>query len=101
MQPWRLAADGQLAIQPGDPEWTQLVLRAATTDDLRAGNQKAGYFPGGYARVAKSLKPGLPVFAWEYVKPGADAGMPYDGLYFVHGRWVWVPKPYRLPYFLP
>jgi hypothetical protein len=85
---------GKGVIEPGEGR-TQLLLFSATTDDLKAGNDKARQFPGGYKSIATQLKAGLTVYRWKYVKPGETLGMAYDGLLYVNGRWVWFPKPWR------
>lgn len=79
-----------------DPDETELFLRSATTDDLRNGKSEAlFYFPGGYRKVAGSLRPGLTLYRWKYVRPGATKGTAYDGLVYVNRHWVWFPKPWR------
>ena len=83
---------GELGAKEGQ---TELVFMAATSEDFKAGNDAAKKFPGGYARAAEKLKPGVTFYAWKFVKPGESAGMAYDGLVFVNGHWVWVPKSFR------
>jgi len=75
---------------------TELLLWSATTDELKAGTGNSDKFPGGYKRVAQHLKPGLTVYRWKFVKPGETLGMAFDGLYNVGGRWVLMPKPWRI-----
>lgn len=78
------------------PGQTEILVWGATTDDLKAGTGNASKFPGGYKRAAEHLKPGLKVFRFKFVKPGERLGMAFDGLYNLDGRWVLVPKPWRL-----
>jgi hypothetical protein len=87
-------ASGKGVIDPGEGR-TQLLLFSATTDDLKAANEKAKTFPGGYKDIAGKLKGGLTFYRWKYVKPGETLGMAYDGLVYVNGHWAWFPKPWR------
>lgn len=80
----------------GKPEQTQLLIWTATSEDLASGKGEAKYFPGGYRQAAEFLKSGLKIVRWKFVQPGERLGMAYDGLVVVNGRWVWVPKPWRL-----
>jgi hypothetical protein len=86
---------GALVIK-GKAEQTEIRIKSATTEDLRAQNPAGKEFPGGYARVAQHLKPGLLVYRFSFIEPGHDLGMAYDGLYFVNGHWVIIPKPWRM-----
>lgn len=74
---------------------TELLLWEATTDDLKANTGNTSRFPGGYRDVARHLKSGLKVYRWKFVEPGKTLGMAFDGLYFVNGHWVVIPKPWR------
>ncbi|HRC55726.1 MAG TPA: hypothetical protein PKU97_07375 [Kofleriaceae bacterium] len=85
------------AVIGADPANTELALWKATSEELQQWTGEASAnFPGGYKRVAAKLKPGLVVYRWKYVKPGETAGMAYDGLIHVNGRWSWYPKPWRM-----
>jgi hypothetical protein len=78
------------------PANTELKLDKATTDDLQKWTASAAAdFPGGYKRVADRYLPGLTVYRWKYVKPGAQLGTAFDGLIYVNGHWAWFPKPWR------
>lgn len=83
-----------LVLKPKDGQ-TDLLLFSATTDDFKAGNEKAGKFPDGYKKVTGELKPGQTLYRFKFVKPGETAGMAFDGLAHVNGHWVIVPKPWR------
>jgi hypothetical protein len=85
---------GALVLKPKAGQ-SELLLFSATTDDFKAGNEKAGKFPGGYKKVANELKPGQTLYRFKFVKPGETLGMAFDGLAHVNGRWVIVPKPWR------
>lgn len=74
---------------------TELLVWAATSEELKEGTGDAGKFPGGYKKVADKLKPGLTFFRFKFVKPGETLGMAFDGLTYVNDRWVMVPKPWR------
>jgi hypothetical protein len=86
---------GQMVIQ-GKPDQTEVLLWSATSDELKAGTGNAGKFPGGYKQVAQSLQPGLTLYLFKFVRPGADLGMAFDGLVFVNGHFVIFPKPWRV-----
>jgi hypothetical protein len=90
----RAIATGQVVIRP-NPGQTQLLLFSATTDDFKKRTDKAREFPGGYGMIAEKLKPGLAVYRWKFVEPGKTLGMAYDGLYYINGKWTWLPKPWR------
>lgn len=90
-----LWADGNTVIG-ADPANTEVLVRKATTDDLKAWTSQAeADFPGGYQRAAKTFKSGLTIYRWKYVKPGETLGMAFDGLVYVNGHWAWFPKPWR------
>ena len=74
---------------------TELKLFSASSEDLKAGTGNAREFPGGWAKVGGSLKPGLTFYRWKFVKPGEDLGMAFDGLVHVNGHWAVFPKPWR------
>jgi hypothetical protein len=74
---------------------TEVLIWAASTDDLRAGKTGA-HFPGGYKQVGASLAPGHTVYAFKFVRPNETVGMAYNGLVHLNGRWVIFPKPWRV-----
>jgi hypothetical protein len=90
---WGMVSKRPIGPKPGQ---TELLLWSATTDELKAGTGNAGKFPGGYKRAAEHLKPGLTVYRWKFVEPGKTLGMAFDGLYNIGGRWVLMPKPWRI-----
>jgi len=53
-------------------------------------------FPGGYKALAPYLTPGKVWISWKYTRPGAAAGMAYDGLVWLDDRFAWFPKPWRV-----
>lgn len=82
-----------IAAKPGQ---TEILVVFASTDDLIARKPVADEFPGGYVKVAGDLRPGLPIVRFKFVEPGRTAGMAYDGLVHVNGRWVFIPGPWRV-----
>lgn len=86
---------GKSPIMP-KPNQTELLLHAATTDELKAGTGNASEFPGGYKDVAAQFKPGLTLYRWKFVEPGQTLGMAFDGLCNIDGRWILIPKPWRI-----
>jgi hypothetical protein len=78
------------------PHQTQLLISPAYSADLMAGVNAAKEFPGGYAQIAKLLKPGMLWIAWKYVATGERSGMAYDGLVSLDDRFAWFPKPWKV-----
>jgi hypothetical protein len=56
---------------------------------------KGDGLPGGYEQQGSHFRPGIAIYGFEYVVPGETAGMAYDGLVKVNGRWVLIPKAWR------
>jgi hypothetical protein len=74
---------------------TEALVRAETSDRvIRLGGSRS--LPGGYQKIAKEFRPGLTIYSWRFVEPGKKFGMAYDALYYVNGRWVFVPKPHQV-----
>ncbi len=87
--------DSNKAVIKPKPGQTEIKLWSATGDDLLSGTGNAKEFPAGYGKVAKYLAPAAVYFRFKFVEPGKDTGTAYDGLSWVHGHWVIVPKPWR------
>lgn len=85
---------GEMVIE-FDAEQTELHVFAASSDELREYGGSNG-LPAGYRHVSDKIRPGLTIYSWRFVRPGAKFGMAYNGLYFVNGHWVIIPKPYRI-----
>lgn len=85
---------GALVLKPKAGQ-TELLLFSATTADFKAGNEKAGKFPGGYKKIADQLNDGQTLYRFKFVQPGKTLGMAFDGLAHVNGHWIIVPKPWR------
>lgn len=89
---WR---DEDMVIEPKE-EQTEILLGVTSTDRLIAGHRDFDEFPGGYKKVLEFMKPGVPIARFRFVKPGEKFGMSYDGLIFVNGYWVFIPKTWRV-----
>ncbi|MGB0678489.1 MAG: hypothetical protein ACPGUV_02380, partial [Polyangiales bacterium] len=90
---WQAIAQSPIAPKPGQ---TALLVWQASTEELRAGKGDAREFPGGYQQAAAELQPGLTFYRFKFVKPGETSGMAFDGLVNLDGRWIIVPKPWRV-----
>ena len=77
------------------PGQTEVKISSATVADLKANNDKAKDFPGGYAKVATHLVGSATLYRFRFVEPGQEQGNAYDGLVFVNGHWELIPKPWR------
>ncbi len=86
---------GKFVVKPNAGQ-TELLLWAATSEDLKNGSGDAGKFPGGYKSVVQHLQPGVTFYRFKFVKPGETLGMAFDGLVHVNGRWTIIPKPWRV-----
>ncbi len=82
------------AIGP-KPGQTALILVHATTASLKRGDAVLREFPGGYQDVLQYFAGDHPIVRFKFVEDGATTGMAFDGLVFVNGRWVLMPKPWR------
>ena len=92
---------GQITVSR-KPKQTQVVIWEAKTEQLSnepKGNMMksdARNFPGGYAKAAKHMQPGLTVYRWKFVEAGKELGTGWDGLTHVNGHWAFFPKPWRV-----
>lgn len=73
-----------------------VCVDAAPAGMLREDNELSRRFPGGYRALAPYLRPERIWFVWRFLRSGEAAGIRYDGLVRLPGRWVWFPKPYRV-----
>lgn len=87
-------SDPKMVIEHA-PDQTDLKLFGAKVEELDKGQGEANEFPGGYKKVIKQFRPGLTIYAWRFVRPGEKIGTAYDGLVFVNGHFVWLPKPWK------
>lgn len=74
---------------------TEVKISSATVADLKANNDRAKDFPSGYAKVAAHLVGSSTLYRFRFVEPGQEQGNSYDGLVYVNGHWVLIPKPWR------
>lgn len=83
-----------VAIGP-KPGQSNLLTWYATTGALKRGSDMLDEFPGGYRDVVGYFNGDHPIVRFKFVEQGATLGMAFDGLIYVGGRWVWMPKPWR------
>ncbi|MCX5744262.1 MAG: hypothetical protein NT062_17370 [Proteobacteria bacterium] len=76
----------------GKPDQSE-VEAIATHAEALSGDTA---LPNGYKRISQLLKPGVVWLAFKVRAPTASAGMAYDGLVWLDGRWAWFPKPWRV-----
>jgi hypothetical protein len=74
---------------------TDLLIVFATTRELFDRKPVLGEFPGGYKDVLQYFKIDVPIVRFKFVKPGETLGYAFDGLIYLNGRWVIMPKPWR------
>lgn len=82
----------QIGPKPGQ---TEVLLWTGTTGSLRDGDPVLEDFPGGYGDVRGYLQGNYPIVRFKFVKPGETLGMAFDGLIYINGRYVLMPKPWR------
>ena len=82
------------AIQPKAGQ-TQLLTTFTTTAALKRRDPVLGDFPGGYEDVLDYIVGDVPIARFKFVEPGETLGMAFDGLIYVNGRWVFMPKPWN------
>lgn len=86
---------GELVIAPKEGQ-TELMIRGATTEELKGWNGNAAGFPDGYRGIAAKMNDGLTIYRFKFVAPGDELGMAFDGLVYVNGHWAIFPKPWRV-----
>lgn len=84
--------DPPILARPGQTEVEAFALQAET---FLTDNEFSREFPGGYRKIAHLLNPDLVWVRFKFTEPGKSAGMAYDGLVWLDGRWAWFPKPWR------
>ncbi|MDB4998562.1 MAG: hypothetical protein JWM74_5994 [Myxococcaceae bacterium] len=85
---------GSFVVQ-ARPGQTEVKISSATVADFKAANEKAKDFPSGYAKLAPRLVGASTIYRFRFVEPGQEQGNAYDGLVYVNGHWVLIPKPWR------
>lgn len=87
-------------FQPGvkfgpKPGYQGLYTFETTTQKLKNREAVQNEFPGGYKKVLPYIKSNQVIVRFKFVKePGQTTGLASDGLIFVNGRWVFMPKPW-------
>ncbi len=94
-----VAMYGQM-FQPGvklEPKahQTDLWVSRATVLQLKRGDAVLRDFPGGYKDVLPYMQGDYPIVQFKFVRPGETTGFAFDGLIFINGHWVLMPKPWR------
>ncbi len=77
------------------PGQTEVQMASATVADLKAKNAKAKALPTAYGFVASHLLGNATIYAFRFVEPGKNDGSTYDGLVYLNGHWVLIPRPWR------
>ncbi len=77
------------------PGQTAVRVRVAEASEFASGSPRAKEFAGGFTSIAQQLVPGNIWVTWEYLAPGETAGMAYNGLVYLDGRFAWFPKPWK------
>lgn len=77
------------------PDQDALLVYYATTGQLKSGDPVLSKFPGGYGDVLQYFRGDHPIVRFKFVAAGEELGLAFDGLIFVNGRWVLMPKPWR------
>lgn len=85
-----LDAPDQVLPAPGEDT---VVVTSATSAQLAGEDHDC---PVGYADVAGFLKPGLTVHCFGFTKLGLGTGTVMDGLIYVGGHWVLIPRPWEV-----
>ncbi len=78
-----------------DPKYDLVLLKFSTTNQLAFNESELNKFPGGYEKVKDYFIYDYPIATFEFVENGKTSGLRFDGLIFVAGRWVLMPKPWR------
>ncbi len=83
-----------IAIGP-KPEHTDIYSIETTTQKLKNHDSALRKFPGGYKKVIPFIHGNNVIVRFKFVRAGETLGLAFDGLIFVNGRWVLMPKPWR------
>jgi hypothetical protein len=90
----KLRRYSDIIVHPLLRKQTGYMLWSATTEELRAYEGDARFFPGGYKEVAAHLQPGLTFYRFKFVEPGHKLGSAYDALVYVNGHWRIFHRPW-------
>jgi hypothetical protein len=77
------------------PDQTEILVGAATPDQLAKGDSVAEDCPAGYKGIADKLNPKILVYCFRFVKKGDTGGLAGDALVKVDDHWAYFPKPFR------
>lgn len=83
------------AVIKPKPGQTTSKVYSVSTDNIKSGSG-LDEFPGGYKDAGALFKPGLTLYKFDFLEPGAERGMAFDALVYVNGHWRFLPKPWRL-----
>jgi hypothetical protein len=87
---------GALVLDPGEEARTEIRITPTTTDEIAAWTgTAAAEFPGGWRKAGAHLEPGHTIYRAEFLEPGRDAGMSFDGFVHINGHWCIFPKLWR------
>jgi hypothetical protein len=84
-----------MTVKP-NPGQTELLLWKASVEELKNSTGDSQQFPGGYRDIIRHIKPGHTIYYFKFVEPGKTLGLAFDGLVFINGHWVLIPKPWRV-----
>ncbi|OAN71419.1 hypothetical protein A8B82_03725 [Sulfitobacter sp. EhC04] len=95
-----LWADLSSQIGPGTafgpkPDHNDIIVVHTTTRALAEKRPVLNEFPGGYKDVLQYFKVDVPIVRFKFVTSGDTLGLAFDGLIYLNGRWVIMPKPWR------
>jgi hypothetical protein len=93
---WEEVESGRRPLIEVEPHCTEILLWAATSEDLRSGNGESRHFPAECFRLAPFLRPHQTLYRFKFVQPGTTEGTTYDGLVRARHRWVLLPEPWQL-----
>lgn len=83
------------AVIKPKPGQTTSKVYSVSSDNIQKGTG-LDEFPGGYKDAGALFKPGLTLYKFDFLEPGAERGMAFDALVYVNGHWRFIPKPWRL-----
>ncbi|MCB1340895.1 MAG: hypothetical protein KDK24_07505 [Pseudooceanicola sp.] len=83
----------QIGPKPGQ---NALWIAYGTTAALKSGAPIKAKFPSAYDQVLQYFRGDHPIVRFKFVEGDANYGLSFDGLIFVNGRWVLMPKPWRV-----
>jgi len=85
-----------IVIRPIIEEQTELLLWAASTEELLDYTGEAQYFPGGYHELAPYFEEGMTFYRFKFVAPGRQLGSAFDVLVHVNGHWCLIHRPWTV-----